>query len=433
MKNGDQFRGAINANARFYANAKPMGVSDRAAPNGLIFNFLPKEIPFFILPQFYIGTAPFSLCALGLRHQPSRPVAYICIKFPLLDVRKNIRSLSREEIETCFTDWGEPRFRAGQVYDWLWKNHVTTFADMGNLPKALRQKLEDTFTVGEVSIENTYYSKDGTVKFAFKLAGGQEVEGVLIPSGKRLTACISSQAGCSLDCKFCATGLLDLKHNLQSFEIYDQVRLINDEALRLHGRPLTHIVYMGMGEPLLNYRHVMASIEMLVSPKGLGMSPRRITVSTSGISKMIRKLGDDGVKFEFALSLHAANDEKRSKLMSINDSNNLESLKEALQYFHEKTRTRVTFEYIIFKDFNDTLQDARELVQFCRHIPSKVNIIEYNPVPELGMENTTSERSKAFIEVLENSGIIVNVRRSRGRDVDGACGQLALRHQPTAS
>jgi 23S rRNA (adenine2503-C2)-methyltransferase len=358
--------------------------------------------------------------------------SYLCKKF-VVGLSKNIRSLSRQELESLFQEWGEPRFRAGQVHDWLWKNHVTRFEDMANLPKALRQKLDETFIIGEVRIDGAFESKDGTVKYAFRLAGGQEVEGVLIPSGKRLTACISSQAGCSLDCKFCATGLLDLKHNLHHFEIYDQVRLINDEAIRRHGRPLTHIVYMGMGEPLLNYRHVLASIGMLTSPEGLGMSPRRITVSTSGIAKMIRKLGDDQIKFEFAVSLHAANDEKRSKIMSINDSNNLETLKEALQYFYEKTRTRVTYEYIIFRDFNDTVQDALELVAFSRHVPSKINIIEYNPVPELGLENTTPARMKAFIDTLEKHGLIVNVRRSRGRDVDGACGQLALRHQPATS
>jgi len=250
---------------------------------------------------------------------------------------------------------------------------------------------------------------------------------VLIPTPNRVTACVSSQVGCSLACKFCATGFLDLKHNLSHYEIYDQVFTLNQESEKHFGRPLSNIVYMGMGEPLLNYRNVLGSIAMITSEAGMGVSPRRITVSTAGIAKLIKRLGDDAVKFEFALSLHAANDEKRSQVMPINESNSLEALKEALTYFYEKTHTRITYEYILLRDLNDSLEDARELVEFVRHVPSKVNLIEYNPVEGTGFQMTSPARLDAFVAHLERHGVIVHVRRSRGKDVDGACGQLAMK------
>ena len=341
----------------------------------------------------------------------------------------NIRALSLEELKKLMESWGEKPFRAKQVYEWLWKKPVNSFSEMSNLSKHLRERLEAEFTIDKVQIAGFQKSNDGTIKYIFELSNGEQVEGVLIPTPNRLTACISSQAGCSLACKFCATGLLPLKHNLHHYEIYDQIQIIRDEAEKHFDRPLTNIVYMGMGEPLLNYRNVLNSIQMVTSEEGLGMSARRITVSTAGIAKMIKRLGDDDIKFEFALSLHAANDEKRSKVMPINESNSLEALKEALIYFHEKTGTRVTYEYIIFKDINDSLEDARELAEFSKVIPSKVNVIEYNPVPEAGFLNTTRKKMDAFIQYLENQGVIVNVRRSRGKDIDGGCGQLALREE----
>ncbi|MEZ4772399.1 MAG: 23S rRNA (adenine(2503)-C(2))-methyltransferase RlmN [Bacteroidia bacterium] len=345
-----------------------------------------------------------------------------------MNLLPNIRALSLAELQSLLESWNEKKFRAKQIYEWLWKMPVSDFEEMSNLSKPLRERLAASFSLGKVVIDNQQKSNDGTIKYAFRLPNGEQVEGVLIPTPNRLTACISSQAGCSLACKFCATGLLPLKHNLHFYEIFDQIHIIRQEADKHFGRPLTNIVYMGMGEPLLNYKNVIRSIEMVTSEEGMGMSPRRITVSTAGIAKMIKKLGDDNVKFEFALSLHAANDAKRSQMMAINDSNSLEVLKDALRYFYEKTGTRVTYEYIIFKDFNDTLDDARELADFTRVIPSKVNVIEYNSVPETGLFNTTAERMDAFIRYLENAGVIVNVRRSRGKDIDGGCGQLALRH-----
>lgn len=322
----------------------------------------------------------------------------------------------------------EKKFRAKQIYEWLWKKHAGDFEEMSNVSKALREKLSERFVIDQVKILDRQKSVDGTVKFAFELGTGQMVEGVLIPTPKRITACVSSQAGCSLDCKFCGTGFLDLKRNLFHYEIYDQVQHIQKEAEKEFGRGLTNIVYMGMGEPLLNYRNVLSSIDKITSEDGMGMSPKRITVSTAGIAKMIKKLGDDDVKFEFALSLHAANDETRNKIMPINESNDLEKLTESLEYFYEKTKTRITYEYCVFQDVNDSLEHAKELVEFTKIVPSKVNIIEYNPVDLANFVNASRRRSDAFIKYLEDHGVIVNVRRSRGKDVDGACGQLALKN-----
>jgi len=346
-----------------------------------------------------------------------------------MDTKKDIRALSLDELKTVFTENGDQSFRAKQVYEWLWKKSARTFDEMTNLSKPTRELLNTHFVINAVAIDDMQISKDRTIKNAFKLYDSNIVEGVLIPSTTRMTACISSQVGCSLTCKFCATGKLERLRNLNADEIYDQVVLIKNQAETKYQTPLTNIVYMGMGEPLLNYKNVMDSIQKITSPEGLNMSPQRITVSTAGVSKMIKKLGDDGVKFNLALSLHAANDEKRNHIMPINESNTLEALAEALKYFYEKTETRVTYEYIAFKDFNDTLEDAQDLAKFCKHIPCKVNIIEYNPIDDGEFQQTTTERLDAFAKYLESKNIIVNVRRSRGKDIDAACGQLANKNK----
>ena len=342
----------------------------------------------------------------------------------------DIRELGLSELKNFFVDKGDKAFRAKQVYEWLWQKSARTFDEMTNLSKETRDLLNQHFVINAVAIDNFQVSKDRTIKDAFRLYDGNIVEGVLIPTSERMTACISSQVGCSLTCKFCATGRLSRLRNLDAAEIYDQVVLIKNQALENYNIPLSNIVYMGMGEPLLNYKNVLESVEKITSPEGLGMSPQRITVSTAGIAKMIKKLGDDNVKFNLALSLHAANDEKRNKLMPINEQNSLEALAEALNYFYEKTGTRVTFEYIVFKDFNDTIQDAQELVDFWKRVPSKINIIEYNPIDEGEFQQTTEARLKAFVAHLEKNKIIVNVRRSRGKDIDAACGQLANKNKP---
>ena len=343
--------------------------------------------------------------------------------------KTDIRTLTMEQLTDAFTKHGEPAFRAKQVYDWLWAKRAVDFDDMSNLSKPLREWMKETFTINAVEIHDLQISSDKTIKCAMRLNDGYVVESVLIPSGDRMTACISSQVGCSLTCKFCATGKLKRMRNLNADEIFDQVVLVKNLAQEKYGKPLTNIVYMGMGEPLLNYAEVLDSTEKITSPKGLGMSPQRITVSTAGVAKMIKKMGDDGVKFNVALSLHAANDEKRNQIMPINETNSLENLAEALNYFYDKTGTRVTFEYIVFKDFNDTLKDAQELADFCKRVKSKVNIIEYNPIDEGEFKQTTPERLAAFVQHLEKNKIIVNVRRSRGKDIDADCGQLANKNK----
>ncbi len=300
-----------------------------------------------------------------------------------------------------------------------------SFDEMSNISKETRALLTENFSFPIVTIDNFQVSRDRTIKSAFRLHDGNIVEGVLIPTDTRMTACISSQVGCSLTCKFCATGRLERLRNLDAEEMYDQVVLIRNQSMERYNAPLSNIVYMGMGEPLLNYSNMIKSVDRITSPDGLGMSPQRITVSTAGIAKMIRKLGDDEVKFNLALSLHAANDAKRNHIMPINEQNTLDSLADALNHFYDKTGTRVTFEFIVFKDFNDSVQDAKELLAFCQRVTAKVNIIEYNPIDGGEFQQTLPERLETFKNVLEERGVIVNVRRSRGKDIDAACGQLA--------
>lgn len=342
---------------------------------------------------------------------------------------KLIRDLSVEELADYLKANDFPSFRAKQIMDWLWKKNVGSFQEMKNVGKGLQLFLDGHFSINKISIKDQQISKDKTIKCAFEVDKKSVVEGVLIPTNKRTTACISSQVGCSLACTFCATGRLKLLRNLTAGEIYDQVFHLKNEANHRYQKSLSNIVYMGMGEPLLNYKNVLSSIDWICSDDGLGMSPKRITVSTAGISKMIKKLGDDEVRFNLALSLHAANDEKRNKIMEINESNDLESLRDALQYFYEKTNSRVTFEYIIFDGFNDEISDARELADFAKCVPCKINIIEYNPIDGEPFKQAKSEKVDQFASFLEERNMIVNVRRSRGKDIDAACGQLANKNK----
>ncbi|MFT7197415.1 MAG: 23S rRNA (adenine2503-C2)-methyltransferase [Marinoscillum sp.] len=346
--------------------------------------------------------------------------------------KKDIRKQSLEQLKAYFTENGEKAFRAMQVWEWLWQKSAKTFDEMSNLSKALRDRLSEDFEILPITIDTSQKSNDGTIKSAFKLYDGEIIEGVLIPADDRMTACVSSQVGCSLTCKFCATGYMDRKRNLDPAEIYDQVVAIDAQAKKAFNLPLSNIVYMGMGEPLLNYANVLASIDRITSEDGLNMSPKRITVSTAGIAKMIKKLADDDVKFNLALSLHAADDMKRNQIMPINESNTLEALKEALIYFYEKTQNKITFEYILFYNFNDTLEDAENLLKFCKQIPSKINIIEYNPIAEASFKNTEEDRLEKFANYLKRNKVTVNVRRSRGKDIDAACGQLANKNKSVA-
>lgn len=338
---------------------------------------------------------------------------------------KDLRKSSKEDITQFLTEIGEKPFRAKQIHEWIWKKSATCIDDMTNLSLATRDKLKAHFTIRPAKIEKEQKSNDGTIKSALKLHDNHLIESVLIPQDERMTACVSSQVGCSLTCKFCATGYMDRERNLDASEIYDQVVAVAKQAEEHFDKPLSNIVYMGMGEPLLNYKNVLDSIERITAPDGLHMSPKRITVSTAGIAKMIKKLADDQVKFNLALSLHAANDEKRNKIMPINESNTLEALREALNYFYQKTGNKITFEYILFYDFNDSLQDAKELYEFWKRVPARINIIEYNPIAEANYKNADADTLDNFTKFLTNKGVNVHVRRSRGKDIDAACGQLA--------
>lgn len=343
-------------------------------------------------------------------------------------IKPDIRRLDKNELKEALTALGEKPFRANQVHEWLWQKGAHSFAEMTNLSKELREKLEGAFCIQPIAIDTAQYSTDGTIKTRFKLHDGFMIESVLIPvpAEDRFTVCVSTQVGCSLTCSFCATGRMKRERNLEAPEIYDQVLLVNRQAMETFGKPLTNIVFMGMGEPLLAYRPVMESIQLITSPEGLGMSPRRITVSTAGIAKMIVKLADDGAKFNLALSLHAADDAKRDSIMPINEQNNLDALMEALQYFQKKTQNKVTFEYIAFDGFNDTPDDARKLVALCRKIYGvHVNIIEYNPIEGAEFTKSGADRLNSFARYLADHGVEVTVRRSRGKDIDAACGQLA--------
>ncbi|HEX8461331.1 MAG TPA: 23S rRNA (adenine(2503)-C(2))-methyltransferase RlmN [Segetibacter sp.] len=339
---------------------------------------------------------------------------------------KNIRHLTLEELEQYFEQLGEKKFRAKQVYEWLWLKQAHSFDTMTNLSKELRAKLQEHFTLPALQVNTTQYSDDGTVKSRFKTVEGHMVEGVLIPTNDRQTACVSSQIGCSLSCKFCATGYMERKRNLDFDEIYDEVVLINQQANKVFNKKLSNIVFMGMGEPLLNYKNVLKAIERITAPDGLGMSPRRITVSTAGVAKMIRQLGDDKVRFNLALSLHAANDTKRNEIMPINESNNIKALIDALNYFYQQTGNEITFEYILFQNFNDSIKDADELIKIYRQVPADlVNIIEYNPIDAARFLKPDEETTERFMNHLAKARVNARLRRSRGKDIDAACGQLA--------
>jgi 23S rRNA (adenine2503-C2)-methyltransferase len=345
-------------------------------------------------------------------------------------VKPAIRSRPLAELESVLAGWGEPRFRAKQIWEWMWSKGVTDFDSMSNLSKDLRTRLKTTYELFPLFEDKTQHSGDGTIKTRWLTHDGHRIESVLIPvpADGRFTVCVSTQVGCSLTCKFCATGRMGRKRNLEASEIYDQVFLVNRQCMETFGHPITNVVYMGMGEPLLTYANTMKSIELLTTPApaGLGMGARRITVSTAGIAKMIRKLADDGYRSNLAISLHAADDAKRNEIMPINESNNLEVLMESLEYFYQQTKCRISYEYIAFEQFNDSLEDAARLVKLCRRkFPVRVNIIEYNPIEGTVFTKSDENRLNAFGAYLADHGVTVTIRRSRGKDIDAACGQLA--------
>ncbi len=339
--------------------------------------------------------------------------------------KKDIRALTKEQLRNFFVDQGDKAFRGNQVYEWLWQKSAHSFEAMTNISKETRQMLEDNFVINHIKVDQMQRSADGTIKNAVQLHDGLVVESVLIPTETRTTACVSSQVGCSLDCRFCATARLKRMRNLNPDEIYDQVVAIDNESRLYFNKPLSNIVFMGMGEPLMNYNNVLKAIEKITSPEGLGMSPKRIVVSTSGVPKMIKKMADEEVRFGLAVSLHSAIDEVRTSIMPFNATFPLKDLREALQYWYNKTKNRITYEYVVWEGINDTLEAANALVKFCKFAPSKVNIIEYNPIDDGEFQQAPAEAVEMYKRTLERNGITVTVRRSRGKDIDAACGQLA--------
>ncbi|MGB5237800.1 MAG: 23S rRNA (adenine(2503)-C(2))-methyltransferase RlmN [Flavobacteriaceae bacterium] len=343
--------------------------------------------------------------------------------------KKDIRILSKEDLRDFFVSLGEQPFRGNQVYEWLWKKSAHSFEDMTNLSHELRHLLSEHFVINHIEVDQMQRSEDGTIKNAVRLHDGLVVESVLIPTDKRTTACVSSQVGCSLDCKFCATARLKRMRNLNPDEIYDQVAALNRESRLYFNRPLSNIVFMGMGEPLMNYKNVVKSVEKISSEEGLGISPKRITVSTSGVPKMIRQLADEGLGVKLAVSLHSAIDSTRTDIMPFNEKMNLKELRSALEYWYSKTKSRITYEYVVWEGINDKEKDIEALIRFCRFAPAKVNLIEYNPIDEGGFKQASHQVVHQYVNALESAGITVTIRRSRGQDIDAACGQLANKAQ----
>jgi 23S rRNA (adenine2503-C2)-methyltransferase len=339
--------------------------------------------------------------------------------------KKDIRALSKEQLRDFFVSNGDKAFRGNQIYEWLWSKSAHSFDSMTNVSKETRVMLEANFVINHVKVDTMQRSEDGTVKNAVRLHDDLIVESVLIPTKTRTTACVSSQVGCSLDCNFCATARLKRMRNLTPGEIYDQVVAIDNESKLYYDRPLSNIVFMGMGEPLMNYPNVMKAIDMITSNEGLGMSPKRITVSTSGVSKMIKKMADDEVKFNLAVSLHSAIEATRNEIMPFTKNFPLTDLREALEYWFAKTKSKITYEYVVWKDINDNKVSIDALVKFCKYVPCKVNLIEYNAIDDGDFQQASEQATKEYITALEKNNIIVKVRKSRGKDIDAACGQLA--------
>ena len=342
-----------------------------------------------------------------------------------MENKNDIRSLTLDELTSFFQKNSLPSYKAKQVYEWLWKKSCLSFDEMTNISLETRKLLKNKFVINHINIDRFQKSNDGTIKNAIALFDDLFVESVLIPTKNRTTACVSSQVGCSLDCEFCATSKMDRIRNLNPDEIYDQVATINSQSLNYYGKPLSNIVFMGMGEPLLNYNNVIKGIKKITSKNGLGMSPKRITVSTSGISKMIIKMADDNVKFNLAVSLHSAIEKTRNEIMPFTKKFPLNDLKQAIKHWYLKTKKIVTYEYIVWDNINDDDEHINALVDFCKFSPSKVNLIEYNSTENSVFNSASDNIIGRYIDALEKNKIPVTIRKSRGKDIDAACGQLA--------
>lgn len=348
--------------------------------------------------------------------------------------KTDLKTLNEAELEAFAEEQGQPSYRGRQLFNWIYGKGATSFGEMTSLPKAFRQRLGAVAALPRLRVADLQTASDQTTKALYTLPSGRRVETVLIPDldeatgqARRLTVCVSSQVGCAMGCRFCATGQMGFQENLTAGQIYDQVYLMNELAEARFGKKISNVVYMGMGEPLLNYDGVLKSIALLTHEHTLGLSPRRLTVSTVGLARRIRDLADDDPRVGLAVSLHAPTNEKRSRIMPISESEktDLAALKGAIQYYAETTGRLLTYEYCLFRGLNDTDADAEALAAVTRWAPSKVNLMLYNPVADLPFERPTEERLNAFIRQLTQRGVTVTVRRSRGQDIDAACGQLA--------
>lgn len=340
----------------------------------------------------------------------------------------DIRSISFDKLNNFIQKNNFPSYRSNQIFNWINKSTLRSFDDMTNIPKSLVKLLKENFVINITNILSKQVSNDSTIKFAIKLHDNLVVESVLIPSGNRVTACVSSQVGCSLDCGFCATSKLLRMRNLHSYEIFDQIMILNSQSLKNYSLPISNIVFMGMGEPLLNYKNVIEAIKLITSEDGIKISNKKITLSTSGISKMIIKMSDDNIKFNLAVSLHSAVEETRNMIMPFSKSFPLDKLINSLDYWYKKTKRKVTFEYLIWKGINDDLEHIEALVKICKRIPSKVNLIEYNSIDSPKFKKADDFWVDNYLKILKKNKIPVSIRRSRGKDINAACGQLANKH-----
>ena len=340
----------------------------------------------------------------------------------------DIRSISLEKLNKFIEKNNFPIYRSNQIFNWINKSSVKSFDDMTNLPKSLIDLLKENFRLNFSQILSKQISIDSTMKFAIKLHDKLVVESVLIPSGDRVTACVSSQVGCSLDCEFCATSKLSRMRNLESYEIFDQIILLNEQSIENYSLPISNIVFMGMGEPLLNYNNVINSINLITGKEGIEISNKKITLSTSGISKMIHKMADDNVKFNLAISLHSAIESTRNEIMPFSKSFPLSQLIKSLEYWYEKTKRKVTFEYLIWKGINDNFEHIDALVKICKRVPSKVNLIEYNSIDDPRFSKADELWVNNYLNILKENKVSASIRRSRGKDIQAACGQLANKH-----
>ncbi len=340
----------------------------------------------------------------------------------------NIRDLSIDDIDNIIISLEEKAFRSKQIIDWIWNKGIDSFDKMKNIPAKILNNLKENYCINQIKIIQHQKSTDGTEKFLFESVDNFFFEGVLIKSKNRITACISTQIGCALACKFCESGKNGFERNLSIGEIFDQILLMNKQCVE-NNTKISNIVIMGMGEPLLNYDNVINFINHITSKYSYGFSPARITLSTVGIVPQIKKIADNNLKINMAISLHTVNNNKRNLIMPINKKYNLEQLKEAIKYYYKKTGNRITYEYLMLKNINDSLSDAIALAEFTKISPCKINIIEYNEVSDCLYKQAEKEKLNIFYEYLFSKNLIVNIRKSKGTDINAACGQLAKKNK----